>query len=138
MTKLSTRQVELIVSGLRLLYELFGGPDKGLPERVLRHKLAVPHVTRVPSWEETKGFIEANPDFVGTGEFRNWWDSREQTRNRVRLMIALVRALRRNQGYDFCLFVPGIRETSAVPPAVMSVADDIRKLLDDFLKYHGG
>jgi hypothetical protein len=131
MAKFTTRQVELIVSGLKLLCELLGGLDKELLERALTHKLSAPHVTRVPDWEETKSFIEANPDFVSSEEFRKWWDSREQTQNRVRLMIALARERRRSEGEGFCLFAPEVRDTPALPPAVMSVADEMRKLLDD-------
>jgi len=131
MAELSSRQIALVISGLKLLYELFGTLDKALLLRSLRKKVPVPNVTRVPNWEDTKSFIEANPEFVGSEEFRKWWDSREQTQNRVRLMISLARELRSQQGVDFYLFAPEVREDAAVRLVVMSVLHDIKSVLDD-------
>jgi len=131
MSKISDRQIALIASGIKLLYELFGRLDETLLRRALRRKVPIPRVTRVPSWEDTESFITVNPDFLSTEDLRTWWDSRDQNQSRVRLMISLARELRREQADGIYLFAPEIRETAALLPVVMSVADDIKLVMDD-------
>ena len=131
MTRISSQHLTLVVSGIELLYELFGKLDKALLQRALRKEVPIPHVTRVPSWEDTERFIEVNPDFLSTEQVQSWWDSRDTTQSRVRLMITLARHLRRTEGGDIYIFGREIRRNADVLPLVMSVADDIKMVLDD-------
>ena len=131
MTERTSQQLERIVSGLKLLYELFGKLDKALVRRALSRKLAVPNVTRVPSWEDTEAFITANPAFLGDDAVRSWWETRERNQSRIRLMIALSRQLRRGQTDGIHLFAPEIRRDSGLFPLVLSVADAVKRILED-------
>jgi hypothetical protein len=131
MSEFSSQQIMLIVSGVKLVYELFHTLDKTLLLRALRKPVPIPHVTRVPRWEDTQAFIIANPDFLKGDEFQVSWDTREQSQSRIRLMIGVARELRHRETEGFYLFAPEIRENAALLPIIISVARDVKLVLED-------
>jgi len=131
MSESSGQQFMLIASGLKLVYELFRTLDKTLLLRALRKPVPIPHITRVPCWKNTEALIMANPGFLKTDEFQISWDTRDQVQSRIRLMVGVTRELRHNETEGFYLFAPEIRENPALIPIIVSVARDVRLVLED-------
>ena len=130
MTPVSS-EIALIAKGLGLAYEFYRTLDRSLLVEALQRKVPIPHVTRVPTWEDTEAFVLANPDFVSAEPQKTWWDMRDSTQSRLRLMITLARHLRRRQDEAFYLFAPEVRDDPSLMPKVMSVVGEIKRALDD-------
>ena len=88
-------------------------------------------VTRVPSWESTEAFVNANPEFVATEPLNASWNTRQEPQSRIRLMIALARHLRENHEEEAYLFTPEVRENPGIVASVASMAGAIRDVLED-------
>ena len=131
MSEFSSQQMTLVASGLKLLYEFFHTLDKTLVLQALREPVSIPHVTRVLCWKNTEAFIIANPDFLNSDEFQVSWDTRDQVQSRIRLMVGVARELRRRETEGFYLFAPEVRENPALRPIVISVARDLKLVLQD-------
>ncbi len=131
MTEPSNAKVGLVASGLWLFYQLYRSIDQALLVQALQKKVPLPHVSGVPSWEETEAFVVANPEFLNTPVRQEWWDARDQIQGRVSLMIALGRELRGKEGEEFYLFAPEVRQDAALVPILLAAVGDVTRVLND-------